>query len=494
MIEWTKRKLGRQAAIIVAGGLALPGIAVVLLHSLGTLRWVYLDAFLIGAATVIVISGIVSFILVTKLVSARLQQLIDVIDGTAPNDFLARIERLGDDEIAQVGDSVNRLLTRVTKLNASYIDQQRQLEATQKELKLKEELAATNDELEQRLNERGVLFDVLRVATSNTELEAVLHTVAQRAGEVLRFREVAVFIREDEKFVLRAGHGFPDESLLLGRELAPGEGVAGAVGQSLRPRLISDVHEAQEYLGFWGEAQRDGALVSVPIVYDDELLGVLSATRPDGDPVSDVELKLVCAIADQAALAIRNAQLFERTRDLATHDELTGLANRRLFTNHLRMEADQARRFQKPLSIVAIDIDHFKELNDRHGHPTGDSALRGVAYVLTSSVRKVDTVARVGGEELTVILPNTELKEAARVAEKLRADVAGTDLPGGAEQPHGSLTVSLGVAQLLTEDNETLESLIDRADRALYEAKRGGRNRVAVAQGEANGFKTVAEE
>lgn len=485
MIDWIKKTMGRQAAFIIAAGLSFPVLTVVGLKLLGFMAWVRLDSFVPGALAVVAISSVSSFVLTDRFLARRLRELVQVIDSTAPSDFLGRIDPGGEDEVAQVGKSINQLLSRVTRLNATFIDQGRELAATQAELALKQQLAATNRELEQRLSERGVLFDVLRVTTSNTELDAVLRTAAERVGEVLRFREVAAFIREDEGFVLRAAHGFPDEEALLGRVLKPGEGVAGAVGQSLRPRLISDVHEAKDYLGFWGEAQLEGALVSVPIVYDEELLGVLSATRPDGDPVLDVELKLLCAIADQTALAIRNAQLFERTRDLATHDDLTGLANRRLFLTQLRNEADRARRFDKPLSVVAIDIDHFKALNDRHGHPTGDGALRGVAYVLTSNVRKVDMVARVGGEEITVVLPNTDLGEAVRVAEKLRNDVATTELPGGAEQPEGALTISLGVAELQRDDNETLEDLISRADEALYDAKRSGRNR--VAQSPANG-------
>jgi diguanylate cyclase (GGDEF)-like protein len=193
-----------------------------------------------------------------------------------------------------------------------------------------------------------------------------------------------------------------------------------------------------------------------------------------------MQLNLLCAIADNTALAIRNAQLFERMRELSTHDELTGLANRRLFRHQLGQEIDRARRFQKPLSLVAIDIDHFKQLNDRNGHPTGDAALRSVAALLESRVRKVDTVARVGGEEFMLLLPRADAGEAALVADKLREAVAASMLPGGSEQPEGRLTVSLGVAELGSADDEAGESLVARADRALYAAKHAGRNRVCT--------------
>jgi len=178
---------------------------------------------------------------------------------------------------------------------------------------------------------------------------------------------------------------------------------------------------------------------------------------------------------------VRNAQLFERMRELSTHDELTGLANRRLFQSLLDSEIDRARRFQLAFSLLVVDIDHFKYLNDRHGHPTGDSALRELAKLLMGHIRKVDSAARVGGEEFMVLLPRADAEDAKVVAEKLRVLLMEHKFVGGQDQPGGSLTVSIGVAELSATDDEHGEAIVARADQALFAAKHAGRNCVFVA-------------
>jgi diguanylate cyclase (GGDEF)-like protein len=215
-------------------------------------------------------------------------------------------------------------------------------------------------------------------------------------------------------------------------------------------------------------------------------------TRPPEDPLTEVELKFMSAVADQAALSIRNAQLFEELRELSTHDELTKLANRRLLATRLAQELERARRFRQPVSVLAVDIDHFKLLNDRAGHPVGDQALVAVSSLLVNNVRRVDTVARVGGEEFIVVLPAADLLEAMKVADKLRLAIASrTDLPGGSGQPGERLTISIGVAEFIETEDQDGDALLSRADQALYAAKREGRNR-AVAYTRLESLRPVA--
>jgi diguanylate cyclase (GGDEF)-like protein len=148
----------------------------------------------------------------------------------------------------------------------------------------------------------------------------------------------------------------------------------------------------------------------------------------------------------------------------------------------IRLEDEllRAERFGHRVSVLAIDIDHFKALNDRHGHPTGDAALRKLAGLMTRNLRRIDTIARVGGEEFVVLLPRTSLEDAEQVAEKIRSLVEQTLFPGGAGQPGGHLTISIGVAT--REPEESGPNLLARADMALYDAKDRGRNRVVVAR------------
>lgn len=171
-------------------------------------------------------------------------------------------------------------------------------------------------------------------------------------------------------------------------------------------------------------------------------------------------------LAVHDALAQRNARLAE----LASIDELTGVKNRRRFSEDMEMLHAVASRQGTPLSVVMADVDHFKQFNDSFGHPAGDTVLRDVSAVLRENVRAQDVVARYGGEEFVVLLPATDLVDGLMLDEGLRDRVAGFDWP---LRP---ITISLGVATAGTEHSGP-DSLIEAADRALYRAKRSGRNR-----------------
>ena len=180
-------------------------------------------------------------------------------------------------------------------------------------------------------------------------------------------------------------------------------------------------------------------------------------------------------LASQAAIALENARLHEVVREQALTDELTGLVNRRRFVEALEDEIARAGRLDVPLSVLFADLDDFKRINDRFGHPAGDEALRAFAELLRGELRGIDTAARMGGEEFAVLLPGTELDGALAVAERIRVRVEGQALMretvGGA-----GLTTSIGVVQYRSG---TTTELLRRADDALYQAKEQGKNRVA---------------
>jgi diguanylate cyclase (GGDEF)-like protein len=177
-------------------------------------------------------------------------------------------------------------------------------------------------------------------------------------------------------------------------------------------------------------------------------------------------------ITAQAAIALENAHLHELVQEQAVTDELTSLANRRQFLDALAHELARSARSAETTSLVLCDLDDFKTVNDRFGHPAGDEVLRVVGRVLRETVRELDVPARLGGEEFAVVLPNTMLDGAVRLAERIRVAIAEAAIVvGGNRIP---VTVSLGVAT--HADNETLEDLMQQADRCLYAAKEAGKN------------------
>jgi diguanylate cyclase (GGDEF)-like protein len=484
VLQWIKLSVARQAGVIVAGSLSVAALFIWILGRSALLPALPMRVFMLGLACVLPAAALFTAWVTERLVGSRLAHLAEVIDGAGPHDDLARIRDLGADEVGMIGHAVNRLLARITSIRASMIDQARQLGEAQRELELKARLSEKTHELSQRLEERAMLFEILRITSSSPELSEVLRLLVERVGQMLRMREVVIFLHDDELdvFAVQATYGFKRVDALRGRSLKIGEGIAGSVGQTLAPHVIEDVSKEEGYLGFWGEAERSGSLAAVPISHRDKLLGVLTVTRPDNEPITDVHLKLLCAIADNAALAIRNAQLFTRMRELSTHDEVTGLANQRHLRSHLEREIDRARRFEKPFALLKIEIDQLHRATEQPDQARLEMALRDVAALLSDSVRKVDTLARTAEGQFTLLLPRSDLREALQAGEKLRKAIAAHPFFDVTEQPPNRLTASIGVAQLSGADDEHGDSLTERAAAGLQAARLAGRNRVCSAE------------
>ena len=221
------------------------------------------------------------------------------------------------------------------------------------------------------------------------------------------------------------------------------------------------------------QAQSVRPLAAVPLIYQDRILGTLLVRSDDPARIwQENELLLLRTVADQVTIAVNHARLFAQTQQQALTDGLTGCFNRRSFELQLEKDLQIATRSRQPLSLVMIDVDHFKRVNDSFGHDTGDVALRMIADGLRDGLRGGDTAARYGGEEFTVILTQADAAGALIAAERLRSRIETMEFP-----QVGSLTISLGVATFPLQASSR-DSLVTAADRALYEAKRSGRNRV----------------
>jgi diguanylate cyclase (GGDEF)-like protein len=208
----------------------------------------------------------------------------------------------------------------------------------------------------------------------------------------------------------------------------------------------------------------------------------LERLAADADAREEQE-RLAVTVAEQLALALGNARLRESLRRQSVLDPLTGLFNRRYFDETLKRELARSRRMAAPLSLIVLDIDHFKHVNDGFGHEAGDAVLRAIAQLVRQSIRDCDVACRFGGEELVILMPDCSQPDAARRAESLRADIAGAPpLLDGAGP--AAVTASFGVAEYPIHGPDA-EALFRAADKALYQAKREGRNRVVAASSQA---------
>ncbi|MBI3353473.1 MAG: diguanylate cyclase [Nitrospirae bacterium] len=220
-----------------------------------------------------------------------------------------------------------------------------------------------------------------------------------------------------------------------------------------------------------------GSLLGVPLILKNKVIGGLFAVDKEGEKTftqEDEDILLMLAL--QSAAAIENARLYANTVKLATTDSLTGLTNRRVFMEELTKEAARSSRYHRSFSLLMIDIDHFKWVNDTHGHQSGDAVLRSMGGILKDQLRVVDLVARYGGEEFAILLPETDASGVKLVGDRLRRAIAQTIflLPDGKEI---GLTVSIGIASFPLCARIPSE-LIKGADQALYVSKEAGRNQV----------------
>jgi diguanylate cyclase (GGDEF)-like protein/PAS domain S-box-containing protein len=320
--------------------------------------------------------------------------------------------------------------------------------------------------------EAETLRQAASVVTSALDLQHVLERILTELNKVVYYDSASVFFVEEDHLRIVALRGFPDPDQFLNQVFPLDDPLLQEVEKSGGPLIILDA-EVDPRFENWGEAEEIHGWLGVPLFIHGVCIGFLTLDNHQVGAYDTDTAKLALVFANQAAIAIENARLFEQVQRLAVTDPLTNLHNRRYFFDIAHREMERARRYQSPLSLIMIDIDRFKEVNDTHGHLIGDMVLRQIADRLRGQLREIDVLCRYGGEEFVVLLPDTDLNAAYQVAERLRQAIVRT--PIQAEDRHVQVTTSLGVAYMDGECHQ-IDDLIRYADQALYLAKSAGRN------------------
>ncbi len=377
------------------------------------------------------------------------------------------------------------LRQRIRELEAQVQGQVREIRTLEKIEVLQDrnrDLEAENRNLRERVAELHTFLNLSKTLSATLNMEELFRLALHLIGRSLYVDAYSLMLLDDsgERLVVKAAFGLPEDGG-LGLSLRLGEGISGLVAQTGQAMLVPDVSAEPRFLEQESLRLPRGAFICVPLrIKDHELIGVLNAQKPEPHSFRLSDLDLFQAVANQVATALENAQLYQRTKELSTRDDLTGLFNRRHFFENLEKEVQRARRYQRVFSLLMLDLDDFKGYNDTYGHLKGDEVLKDVARLLLANTRRADVVARFGGEEFVVLLPEINAQGAAVVAEKIRMAVEGHPFPGRHTQPGGALTVTLGLAGYPADSEDALE-LVDLADRALYAGKQQGGNRVSPA-------------
>jgi diguanylate cyclase (GGDEF)-like protein/PAS domain S-box-containing protein len=331
-------------------------------------------------------------------------------------------------------------------------------------------------DLQQRLRQLEALRETLYQITSELELDPLLQAIMERAMALIGATsgQIALYDAERDDLLILACRNLAPE--LIGTRQPLTEHGTGYVVRERRPLRIPDYATWHSRLPQYAR-QGGRALLLVPMLAGDTVIGLIIVGHTDPHLHFDEgDVELLTMFAQQATIAVHNAQLYGRLQQLASSDGLTALLNRRSFFERAQRAFEQATRYGQPLSLAMLDIDHFKQVNDRMGHLAGDQVLHAVARQCQESLRSVDIIGRYGGEEIVMLMPETDCRRAQQVAERLCRSIA--DLVINTDWGPAGVTVSIGVASLPIDSSISLEQLIGHADQALYAAKHAGRNRV----------------
>jgi len=312
------------------------------------------------------------------------------------------------------------------------------------------------------------------IVASTLEIDRTVQLVLDQALNVVPYDTASVQLVRDDALEVIGGNGWDDIDAVRGLRIPyPGDNPHSRAIHSRQTLVIGDMStEFPQFANISGNEIR--SWLGVPLIVHHEVIGLLALDSSTPNSFTRKHERMAAALGDQVAVALFNARLYERMKRLAMTDSLTGVATRRSFFEAAQRILEETVRAGGTLSVLMADLDHFKSINDQHGHQVGDDAIRQAAEAARELLRRTDVIGRYGGEEFAVILPDTEADAALVIAERLRANVAQIDLPGA----RAVLSISIGVTACQPNASMTIDQILNMADQALLAAKRRGRNRV----------------
>jgi diguanylate cyclase (GGDEF)-like protein len=356
---------------------------------------------------------------------------------------------------------------------------------------LEREVARLRDQVEHQSKfAHSLQYFLERISSANPQDTYV--AVLMNSKDLLQAERASLLVYDEatNELTVKAAIGLPTDIADLS-SMRLGEGISGEALESRRPMVVEDMEAAGINPAPADRRYKTKSFISYPITIGGRRVGVLNVTDKSGGGNYDaIDLSLLEIVVPQVALALERAEWQEKAAQfqlMSITDPLTGLPNRRYLEERLSEEVNRSRRYNQPLSFLMIDIDDFKQYNDRNGHQAGDLALQLSAQELKGTLRSADVASRYGGEEFCVLLPQTSLPEAGVIAERMRERIERFLFPHSKSQPLGAVTISVGVSTFTATVNSA-EQIIWAADRALYEAKHKGKNKISFYQHAELGF------
>jgi len=343
-------------------------------------------------------------------------------------------------------------------------------------LKLFDTLNLRTSELEKSQTQLEMIYENSRILASKLDTESVVGEVMKIMGEILGYHAFAIVFKDRAGKLFFRARSSDGENSFHPRPCPPeGTELVKKIIELGEPACLKNIITRFDYKPL---STHSRSLMLVPLTSHGIAMGVLVAESNDENRFHDKDIQMLSIVARSAAMALENAGLHRRTEELTINDELTETFNYRYFVQKLQEEKRRAARYNLPLSLIMVDIDWFKKLNDSYGHEIGNLVLKRLSDIIKKCIRDVDVFCRYGGEEFVIILPQTPQVEATQIAERIRQQIEKTVIDAG-KPGKLKVTVSVGVTSY-PENGKSQDDLLAVADQALYRAKGEGRNLVCI--------------
>ena len=342
---------------------------------------------------------------------------------------------------------------------------------------------ATGADRKRQSQELNIFHDVAKALTSSLDLDSILQTIMEKMAEYFRPDTWSLLMVDEEHNELYFAIAVGDAAeALKDVRLKVGEGIAGWVAKNGEQLIVPDVYTDPRFAKRIDEVTQweTRSIICVPLNSKHRVLGVIQLVNVDMKGFGDQEIFFLQALCDYAAIAIENSRSVEKIQELTITDDCTGLYNARHLYKTLETEVYRSSRFGYEFSVLFIDLDHFKQVNDTHGHLIGSKLLAEIGYLIKAQLRLIDFAYRYGGDEFVVLLPQTGKDQALVVAKRLR-DSLRTSMFCREEGLNLNVRASMGVATY-PHDAKTPHDIIRQADEMMYLVKNTSRDNIGIAQ------------
>ncbi len=338
---------------------------------------------------------------------------------------------------------------------------------------------------QRKMKQLSVLNEVARIVTSAIEIDQLLELIYDQVKRVLPTDTYYVTLVDTEKRIQKVAVLVDDGERFPPCETPYGKGMTGLVINRRAPLLMKKISEERARLGFetvqLGKPRLSESWLGVPMMTSEHFVGVLAVASYQAAAFDEGDLFLLQNIGSQAAIAVDNARHHDEVEDQARRDSLTQVFNHGYIIDRLQKEIEEAKRTGTCLSVIMLDLDYFKEYNDRYGHLAGDAILRSTVQAILHNLKKTDSVGRWGGEEFAMVLPGTDAQLARGVAERIRRTLVQAKIVDDKGRAVPVPTVSQGIASF-PQDADLAFALVDAADMNLYRAKSQGRDQIGMPE------------